>query len=208
MKINVILLVILSIFIAFSCNSGPQTAEFVPPPVNQELQPIIQNEIVQEQEEIYQDVIQAEEQAEYIPENIAEIEIPEEIIDSFDPNMISEEYYISTWDEVQRFIESQNTIIRNRNYQAWRASLSPEYFAEISSPENLRYISELPAMRTRNIVLRTAEDYFINVVVPSRANLRVGDIEFISLNRVKVFDERGLRLYDLEKINNSWTIIN
>jgi len=71
-------------------------------------------------------------------------------------------------------------------------------------------------MRTRNIVLRTAEDYFQYVVVPSRADLRVDDIEFISRDRVKAFtittsragEEQRLRLYDLEKIGNSWRIIN
>jgi len=73
-------------------------------------------------------------------------------------------------------------------------------------------------MRTRRIVLRTAEDYFIHVVVAARAETgqRVDDIEFISMNRVKAFtvthnragEEVRLRLYDLEKIGNSWTIIN
>jgi len=56
------------------------------------------------------------------------------------------------------------------------------------------------------------------VVVASRAEtgVRVDDIEFISLNRVQAFtvttnragEEVRLRLYDLEKIGNSWTIIN
>jgi len=134
----------------------------------------------------------------------------------FDPRNVSRAHYESTREEVQKFIEDLNQIIRNRNYQAWRACLSEEYFAEISSQENLREISAQPAMRTRRIVLRTPEDYFQYVVVPSRADLRVDDIEFISVNRVKAFtitqnragDEVRLRLYDLEKIGNSWTIIN
>jgi len=135
--------------------------------------------------------------------------------DAFDPARITQAYYESTRVEVQQFIEGLNQIIRNRNYNAWRAALSPEYFAEISSPQNLRDISDLPAMKTRNIVLRNAQDYFTHVVVPSRANSRVDDIEFISMNRVKAFtvttirgEEQRLLLYDLEKINNTWTIVN
>jgi hypothetical protein len=136
--------------------------------------------------------------------------------EAFDPAVISQAYYDSTKEEVQHFIEDLNQIIRSRNYQAWRACLSREYFMEISSQENLRRISEQPAMKTRRITLRTAEDYFIHVVVPSRANLRVDDIEFVGRNRVKAFtittnragEEQRLRLYDLEKIGNSWTIIN
>jgi len=71
-------------------------------------------------------------------------------------------------------------------------------------------------MKSRRIVLRVPEDYFQYVVVPSRADLRVDDIEFIGSNRVKAFtlttnkagEEVRLRLYDLEKVGNSWTIIN
>jgi hypothetical protein len=135
---------------------------------------------------------------------------------TFDPSRISQQHYNTTREEVQRFIEELNLIIRNRDFNAWKGSLSPEYFLEISSPENLRRVSDLPAMRTRRIVLRTAEDFFQHVVVPSRADLRVDDIEFISMNRVKAFtittnragEEVRLRLYDLEKIGNTWTIIN
>jgi len=136
--------------------------------------------------------------------------------ESFDPSKITQAQYVSTREEVQKFIEQQNKFIREKNFEAWKSSLSPEYFAEISSKENLKRISEQPAMKTRKIVLNTANDYFDNVVVPSRADLRVDEIEFISVNRVKAFtlitnkagEEQRLRLYDLEKIGNSWTIIN
>jgi len=136
--------------------------------------------------------------------------------ENFDPTKISQAKYVSTRDEVQKFIEQQNKLIKERNFDAWRKSLSDEYFAEISSKENLKRISDQPAMKTRKIILRTAQDYFDYVVVPSRADLRVDEIEFISENRVKAFtmitnkagEEQRLRLYDLEKIDNSWTIIN
>jgi len=134
----------------------------------------------------------------------------------FDPTKISQTQYNATRDEVQKFIEEQNKIIKNKNFDGWRKSLSSEYFAEISSEENLKRISEQPAMKSRKIVLKTVRDYFDNVVVPSRADLHVDEIEFISSNRVKAFtvttnkagEEQRLRLYDLEKIGNSWTIIN
>jgi len=136
--------------------------------------------------------------------------------EAFDPSKVTQAQYVTTRDEVQKFIEQQNKVIKDKNFEAWKASLSPEYFAEISSKENLRRISDQPAMKTRRIVLTTAHDYFDHVVVPSRADLRVDEIEFISANRVKAFtlitnkagEEQRLRLYDLEKIGNSWTIIN
>ena len=136
--------------------------------------------------------------------------------ETFDPTRVSQALYTSTRDEVRQFIENLNRMIRSRDYESWKACLSKEYFAEISSQKNLSEISAQPAMKTRRIVLKVPEDYFQYVVVPSRADLRVDDIEFISSNRVKAFtitmnragEEVRLRLYDLEKIGNSWTIIN
>ena len=138
------------------------------------------------------------------------------VVEVFDPKKVSQAQYSSTMAEVQRFIEEQNKNIRSGNFEAWKRSLSPEYFAEISSAENLKRISESPVLKARKIVLKTAQDYFINVVVPSRADLHVEEIEFISANRVTAFtvktnkagEEQRLRLYDLEKIDNTWTIIN
>jgi len=135
---------------------------------------------------------------------------------SFNPEAVSREVYDTTKEDVQLFIERLNQVIRRRNYNEWKAALSEEYFAGISSAENLRQLSEQPAMKTRNIVLKSAEDYFINVVVPSRANSRVDDIEFIGVNRVKAFtintnragEEVRLRLYDLEKTGDVWKIIH
>ena len=147
-----------------------------------------------------------------------EIEIIEtEEEEPFDPAMITQEYYVSTRDEIQRFIEELNEIIRRRNFNAWVAALSPEYFEFLSSAEHLEQVSESPAMTTRRLVLRTIEEYFMHVVVPSRANSRVDDIEFISMDRVQAFsintirtgeEVQKLRLYDLEKISDSWKIIN
>jgi hypothetical protein len=129
---------------------------------------------------------------------------------------VSREYYDTTMDEVRHFINDLNHVISSRNYNSWRAALSDEYFREISSQENLQQVSQQPAMMTRRIVLRTPQDYFTYVVVPSRANSRVDEIEFVNRNRVKAFtvttnrsgEVQRLRLYDLEKIGNTWKIIN
>ena len=174
----------LLIILAVSCKSGPET---VPTQVNA---PASQTPVRSQPEE------------------------------RFDPRSVSQTQYNSTKDEVQLFIRDLNRIIRNRNYNGWRAALSTERFEEISSPENLQRLSEQPALKNQKIVLRNAQDYFTNVVVPSRANNRVDetvdDLEFIGTNRVKAYtirttntgEEQRLLLYDLEKIGNSWKIIN
>lgn len=130
----------------------------------------------------------------------------------FDPTSISKEVYDITKTEVQALIENLNNIIRNKNFEEWVLFLSPEYRDHISSSEFLLETSESPVLKKQKIILASVEDYFINVVVPSRANDRVDDIEFIGQNRVKAYtlSQKGvrLRLYNLEKQNGLWLISN
>jgi len=144
----------------------------------------------------------------------------------FDPQSITEEKFIATKTDVQALIEDLNRIIRARNYNAWRTYLADSYFEEISSHEFLEERTEelynrdqivatnlgRDPRRVSKKILRTAKDYFDNVVVPSRSNDRMDDIDFVSENRVKAYtmDTRGHRLvlYDLEFIGGEWKIIN
>ena len=167
--------------------------------------------------EIKTEEVKTEAPSEYV---IGEIKLSQEdkvvITEDFDPSNINYEYYLATREDVRRFIDDLNDIIKNQDYNTWKAILSPEYYAEISSTEHLDELSELPAMKTRNITLKTLEDYFSHVFIPSRANSRVDDIEFIGLYRVKAFtihtnkagEEQRLLLYNLEKNGDMWRIIN
>jgi hypothetical protein len=137
------------------------------------------------------------------------VEIPAE---EFNPGSISQAVFDSTKIDVQHFIQDLNSIIRSRDYNTWTSHLGDEYFAEKSSPAYLAQISEQPRLKTQKIVLNSPQDYFIHVVVPSRANDRVDDIEFVSPTRVKAYtvtaNGQRLRLYDLESEGNTWKIIN
>jgi len=136
----------------------------------------------------------------------------------FNPNAVTKEQYVSTRADVRLFISNLNSIISKKDFNSWKEALSPEYIAAISSPENLDRISETTAMKAQKIVLKTLEDYFKHLVVPSRENVDVDkiDIEFLSEYRVQAFtmtttrtgEERRVRLYDLEKSGNVWKIIN
>ena len=121
--------------------------------------------------------------------------------------------------EVQIFIKNLNETIRRKDYEAWKAALSPEYFAEIASPEFLAEKSNQRAMKMQKIVLKTPRDYFDKVVVPSRSSSRVEvdniELEYITQTRVKVFPvsaegvvQQDRRLYELQHTENGWTIIN
>jgi hypothetical protein len=167
------------------------------------------------------------------PEAIVHVEAPVEkpaevtVEKVFDPHSISEAVFQSTKKDITAFIIELNGIIRARNYSQWVAHLAPSYFTEISSRSFLEekteelYRRDMALAQTlgrdpklvEKRILRTAQDYFIYVVVPSRAEDRLDDISFLSETRVRAYtiNERGgqrLVLYDLASINSNWLIVN
>jgi len=128
---------------------------------------------------------------------------------------VSQEVYDFTLTEVKHFVDNLNLIIRTQNYSSWRNALSDQFFARVSSQEFLTNVSEANALRSKKIVLKTAYDYFKNVVVPSRSDSQVDEIDFTAKGTVKVYylerKEKGvrrLRLYELEKSGDIWKIID
>ena len=145
---------------------------------------------------------------------------------AFDPGTISQERMETARADVQELITNLNRLIRAKNYNAWRGYLADSYFREISSAAFLEEKTEELFRRDQIVaqnmgrdpklvqkkILRTPKDYFDNVVVPSRSNDRMDDIDFVSENRVKAYtvNNQGQRLvlYDLEIVGNKWKIIN
>lgn len=131
---------------------------------------------------------------------------------AFDPSSISQAQKDTAKLEIQQLIQKLNGIIREKNYNGWVSYLDTGFFTTINSKEYLNRVSQSPVLVKQKIVLKSALDYFNHVVVPSRANDRVDDIEFVSPNRVKAYTVNNagnrLRLYDLEKTDNGWKIIN
>jgi hypothetical protein len=142
---------------------------------------------------------------------LAEPEIPPVEV-PFDSTHVAQEIYDSTKVDVQQFIENLNQIIRQKDYRGWSSNLGELYLARINSREYLNNVSQQPRLKSQKIVLNSAEDYFINVVVPSRANDRVDDIEFVSEEAVRAYTVtpagQRLRLYLLEKVGSSWKIVD
>ena len=154
------------------------------------------------------------------------IEVVPEEEEVFNPGTISQEMYENTKVDVQALVGNLNRIIRARNYNAWTENLAESYLREISSRAFLEEKTEELYRRDQLVatslgrdprqvekkILRTARDYFENVVVPSRSNDQVDDIEFISDKQVKAYtiDSKGNRLilYNLENIDDQWKIIS
>lgn len=149
---------------------------------------------------------------------------PPEEEKTFDPGKISREEYDITISDVQKLIQTLNGIIRARDYNTWITHLSNSYLAEISSEsfleentEKLYKLDQAVASRTgknpssvKKTILKDSRDYFTYVVVPSRTNDRVDEIEFVSQNQVIAYtvDTKGTRLilYNLENSDGEWKI--
>ncbi|MDR3356134.1 MAG: hypothetical protein LBO04_02990 [Spirochaetaceae bacterium] len=118
--------------------------------------------------------------------------------------------YRQTKQELYKFIRELNSIIKARRYEVWMRYIDSEYYQYINSPDYLREISKSKILAAKKIVLSDSYDYFIHVIVPSRSNDRLDEIEFTGENRVKAInirDGRRIVLYDLEKTQNGWKIV-
>jgi hypothetical protein len=138
---------------------------------------------------------------------------PEEIKETEDetdePIEVSEELYEQTFTEVEKTISELNEIISDRNFSAWQDYLTDDYRRTYSDPEVLADSSQSTVLVRNNITLRTLEDYFNFVVVPSRSNARLDDLVFIGEETVEAImevNERRYLLYLLKKTGNRWKI--
>lgn len=157
------------------------------------------------------------------PVSVFEEQVQEaEPIPEPDTTAAEQKLYDDTLADIQHFVDDLNAIISKKNYSQWKTVLSDEYFSHISSAEFLAQASASPALKSKKIILKTPNDYFLNVVVPSRSNSRADAIEFITADHVKVIfiDERNtkndknettaetrrLRLFNLVKDGDTWKI--
>ena len=109
----------------------------------------------------------------------------------FNPALITREEKQMVLVDINRYVSDLNRIIFNREYSKWVQNLEPKFMQRLESKENLELASKSDRLVKRGVKLTSLLDYFYNVVVPSRASLRVDDIEFISETRVKAFMIEG-----------------
>ena len=130
--------------------------------------------------------------------------------EEFDPASITPEVYEETKQDIFNFIQNLNSIIKARRYSVWMRHLDTDYYQYINSPDYLRELSKAEVLASKKIVLSDAYDYFTYVVVPSRSNDRVDDIEFVSETRIRAINinnGRRVILYDLAKTQDGWKIV-
>jgi len=131
------------------------------------------------------------------------------IIIKFDSVAITKLTFENTKTEMQLVVEELNKITLEKNYTKWLTWLSDEYKQTYSDPAILDKVSA--SLPIKGIKLKTLQDYFEYVFVPSRQNMRVDDIQFVSPTRVYVIMEitpkSPAAIYILEKTSNGWKLV-
>lgn len=123
--------------------------------------------------------------------------------------LVTKAEYNQTFEDVRRLILDLNRIIAARDYDAWTKDLTPAYVQKYSDLKTLDAISNQPMLKRQGFTLSSLKDYFLHVVVPSRADAHLDDVEFVSKTQVKaitIIDGQRYILYDLRFQDGSWKI--
>ena len=121
----------------------------------------------------------------------------------------TKEEYDKTFVEVEGVIQEISAFIKAGNFAEWRHYLTPKYVDRLLEPENLAKMNEQPIIKKQNVSIRSLDDYFTYVVVPSRVNARLDEILFADASRVEALMKIGANrflLYQLEKVGDTWKI--
>ena len=136
------------------------------------------------------------------------VEEKHRVIAEFEGVTITKETYDLTKTEMEKIVENLNRITASKDYSQWLTFLSEDYKRLYSQTVTLNKVSE--ALPVKGIKLKSLKDYFTYVFVPSRQNVRVDDIKFVSPTRVDVIMKQGnvsLLVYGLENVDGSWKLI-
>ncbi len=138
-----------------------------------------------------------------MPEEPQPVEEEEEFV-------VTQEIYEQTFVDVEALIEELNAIIQSEDFSAWREYLTDEYVAYYSDPAVLKGISdELKKKYRYELRLRTLQDYFLYIVVGSRQEADLEEIEFIDENHLlaySIVNETPAILYYLANEDGDWKI--
>ncbi len=131
------------------------------------------------------------------------------VVVQFDTITITKQTFKNTKSEIQLVVEDLNKITFSKNFESWQNYLTDEYRKNFSDLAILEKVSA--SLPVKNVQLRTLKDYFTYVFVPSRQNMRVDDIQFVSPTRVYVIMEIAPKspaaIYILEKTSGKWKLV-
>ena len=121
----------------------------------------------------------------------------------------SDEFYRTTFREVQEVIAAITRLVSAGDYDGWLSYLTEDYVASRSSTSFLADASRAPVLRKSGIVLNSLRYYFNNVVVQSHLQATLDDIQFVDETHVKAIalvQGTPVILYYLVRVNGQWKV--
>lgn len=104
-------------------------------------------------------------------------------------------------------IDELAIVMKDRNYKLWCSYIDQESIDYWSRPVNLRKAQK--KLPIKGLQLKSLEDYFKFVFIPSRKESKVDEIRYVSKNYVKaiaVKDEQEVVYYYFNKIGDKWMV--
>ena len=198
-KLSACILICVLLIIVFGCKTIPDEPVIEEEPVVTETEP----QTVEETEP--EPVIEEE------PEPVVEEEPKPENVNQTDAEefIVTQEVFEETFVNIEALIAELNGIIRAKEFDTWRTYLTGEYQEYYSDPDRLFQMSQQPILKKYGIRLRSLQDYFEYVVVPSRSQAKLDDLIFTdndNITAIMLINGKRTILYRLEKIDGIWKI--
>ncbi len=116
---------------------------------------------------------------------------------------ISKDEFVEDKKDIMMIIDDLNEIIKNRDYDAWLAYVSPASKQYWSNPKNLAAVAN--RLPVKGIKIRSMKDYFLYVFIPARQNSKVEEIRYVSKTITKAVEpkeDEDLIFYMFEKASS------
>lgn len=131
----------------------------------------------------------------------------ERAIENINGTQISMETYEMDKKIILQKIAELNTIMKDKNYKSWLNYIEQSSINYWSMKSNLSTVSkQLPV---KGLNLKTLEDYFKYVFIPSRMGRRIDEIRYISstsIKAVQVRNDETIVYYNFKKIDDDWLV--
>ncbi|MCQ2600075.1 MAG: hypothetical protein MJ184_01775 [Treponema sp.] len=136
----------------------------------------------------------------------AELEY-ERATQDLDGEKISIETYEMDKKIILEKISELNIIMKDKNYKSWLNYIEKSSIDYWSMKTNLSAVSkQLPV---KGLNLKTLEDYFNYVFIPSRMGRRIDEIRYLSSTSIKAVQIRNddtIVFYNFKKIDDQWQV--
>jgi hypothetical protein len=133
--------------------------------------------------------------------------IEDEYARSIGTTAVTKDTFADDKTAVLGIISQLDEIMKDLDFKGWKTFIEPDSLEYWQRPDNLkRAQNRLPI---KGIQLRSLEDYFKFVFIPSRAGRNVTEIRYISDTAVKavsVQQEQDIIYYYFKKVNGVWML--